>query len=353
MQPGEFIRENTPVATIVQVNPLKLRTGVQESYAGIIQPGQAVEFRVEAFGDRTFTGKVAYVSPALDQATRTFAVEALVDNADRRLKPGFFAKGVILTKRRRRRARRARRRGLDARRRLDGLRHRGRQDRGSSRSRSASARTSCGKSSTGLKGDETLAASRLNQLATGVSVDRHGRRRGAAAPAAAARRRRRTARPAGSDAMKLAEVSVNRPVFAIMMTRRAHRAGRGLVRLARPRPDAEDRRRRSSRAGQPAGRQRRGDRDPDHQARSRRRSTRSAASTSCAPPPTRATRASPSPSRSSATSSRRPRTCATSSRTIVGQFPRDTRPPSDQQDRSRRGADPDARRLSGRARRRS
>ena len=30
---------------------------------------------------------------------RTFAVEAIVDNADRRLKPGFFAKGVILTKR--------------------------------------------------------------------------------------------------------------------------------------------------------------------------------------------------------------------------------------------------------------
>ncbi len=42
---------------------------------------------------RCFTGKVAFVSPSLDQTMRTFTVEALVDNTDRRLKPGFFAKG--------------------------------------------------------------------------------------------------------------------------------------------------------------------------------------------------------------------------------------------------------------------
>jgi membrane fusion protein (multidrug efflux system) len=37
------------------------------------------------------------VSPAVDQSTRTFAVEAELPNPDHRLKPGFFAKGVILT----------------------------------------------------------------------------------------------------------------------------------------------------------------------------------------------------------------------------------------------------------------
>jgi RND family efflux transporter MFP subunit len=97
VQPGEFIRENTPVATIVQVNPLKLKTAIQERYAALIRPGQGVAFNVEAFPGRVFAGKVAYVSPAVDQATRTFPVEALVDNADRVLKPGFFAKGVVHT----------------------------------------------------------------------------------------------------------------------------------------------------------------------------------------------------------------------------------------------------------------
>jgi len=98
VQGGEYIGERTPVATIVQMNPLKLRTGVQEKHAGAIQPGQLVEFRVESFGDQVFRGKVAYVSPAIDQTMRTFTVEALVENSDRRLKPGFFAKGVIYTR---------------------------------------------------------------------------------------------------------------------------------------------------------------------------------------------------------------------------------------------------------------
>jgi len=99
VQTGEFIGERTPVATIVQINPLKLRTGVQEKHAGIVQQGLDVEFRVESFGDTVFKGKIAHVSPALDQTMRTFTVEAIVDNTDRRLKPGFFAKGVILTRR--------------------------------------------------------------------------------------------------------------------------------------------------------------------------------------------------------------------------------------------------------------
>jgi len=98
VQVGEYIGARTVVATIVQMSPLKLRTGVQERHAGVVEPGQPVQFRVEAFGDRVFTGKVAYVSPALDQTMRTFTVEALVDNPDRLLKPGFFAKGVILTR---------------------------------------------------------------------------------------------------------------------------------------------------------------------------------------------------------------------------------------------------------------
>jgi len=166
---GEYITERTPVVTIVQVNPLKLRTGVQERHAGIVGAGQGVEFRVESFGDAVFRGKVAYVSPSLDETMRTFIVEAIVDNSDLRLKPGFFAKGVILTRR----------------------------DEGVLAVPDAAVSTLAGVSSVyvvrdgkitqqtvtlgvrqdnlweivdGLKGDETLAASHLNELATGVSV---------------------------------------------------------------------------------------------------------------------------------------------------------------------------------------
>lgn len=183
VQVGEFISERTVVATIVQMHPLKLRTGVQERHAGVVKAGQPVEFRVESFGDRVFKGSVAYISPSLDQTMRTFTVEALVDNAERLLKPGFFAKGVILTHR----------------------------DDNVMAVPDAAVSVLAGVSSVyvikdntitqqsvalgvrqgdlwevsdGLNGDEVLAASRLNELASGVTVTplKEGESEGASGP---------------------------------------------------------------------------------------------------------------------------------------------------------------------------
>ena len=98
VQKGEYIRDGTQVATIVQMSPLKLVTAVQEKFAGSIRTGLSVQFSVESVPGATFDGRISAISPAVDQATRTFPVEILVSNASRKLKPGFFAKGIILTK---------------------------------------------------------------------------------------------------------------------------------------------------------------------------------------------------------------------------------------------------------------
>jgi RND family efflux transporter MFP subunit len=97
VQPGEFIKEDTPVITLVEMDPLKVSTAAQEKYAGVIKAGMAIQFSVESYPNDTFRGRIVSVSPAVDQSTRTFAVEAELPNPNHRLKPGFFAKGVILT----------------------------------------------------------------------------------------------------------------------------------------------------------------------------------------------------------------------------------------------------------------
>ena len=195
VQPGEFIRENTPVATIVQMSPLKLKSAIQEKHASLIRPGQAVEFDVEAFANRKFKGKIAYVSPSVDQATRTFAVEAMVDNGDRRLKPGFFAKGVVLTS--------VDEKVLavpeDAVSTLAGVSTVYVIDNGKARQQQISLGARQNKLvevTSGLKGDEVLATANLNQLATGVSVTvaRGGAGAGGAAAGASGRGGRRGAR---------------------------------------------------------------------------------------------------------------------------------------------------------------
>jgi RND family efflux transporter MFP subunit len=97
VQKGEYIRANTQVATIVQLNPLKLQTAVQEKFANVIRRNLLVQFRVEPFPDDVFEGRVLNISPSVNQQTRTFPIEILVANPGGKLKPGFFAKGSILT----------------------------------------------------------------------------------------------------------------------------------------------------------------------------------------------------------------------------------------------------------------
>src|SRR5262245_30626189 len=169
VQPGEYIRENTPVVTIVQMSPLKLRTSIQEKFAGMIHKGQEVQFAVEAFPDRTFDGKVAYVSPAAHPTTRTFAIQALVDNPARILKPRFFAKGLI--------ALRVDDNVMvvpdDTVSTLAGVSTVYVIEDGKARQQIVSLGSHEGKQweiVEGLKGSEMLAASQLNQLATGMSV---------------------------------------------------------------------------------------------------------------------------------------------------------------------------------------
>jgi RND family efflux transporter MFP subunit len=169
VQQGEFIRENTPVVSIVQMNPLKVRTAIQERYAGLVRPGLTVEFSVESAPGQKFTGKVAYVSPSVDQTTRTFPVEVLVDNSDRRLKPGFFAQGVILTHR----DENVMAVPDDAISRLAGVSNVYVIEQGKIRQQSVSLGEHVGdlfELLGGLKGDETLASSNLTMLATGVRV---------------------------------------------------------------------------------------------------------------------------------------------------------------------------------------
>src|SRR5437870_2803807 len=78
------------------MNPLKLKTGIQEKYTNLIRENLSVDFMVEPYPKEMFHGKIAFISPAVDQSTRTFAVEILVDNPAHRLKPGLFAKGSVL-----------------------------------------------------------------------------------------------------------------------------------------------------------------------------------------------------------------------------------------------------------------
>jgi RND family efflux transporter MFP subunit len=169
VQKGEFIRANTQVATIVQLNPLKLQTAVQEKYANVIRRNLAVQFRVEPFPDDVFEGRVLNISPSINQQTRTFPVEILVANPSGRLKPGFFAKGAIFTQK----DENVLAVPLEAVSTLAGVSSVFVIEDGTIRQQNVTLGVQEGsfiEILDGLKGNEMLAASNLNEIATGMKV---------------------------------------------------------------------------------------------------------------------------------------------------------------------------------------
>jgi HlyD family secretion protein len=96
---GQFLKANSPVVTIVQNSTLRLHADIPENAIAYVGAGRAVEFHVDAFPDRTFAGKITRLAPSVDQQSRTLKLEAVVNNTDGSLKPGFFARVTIHTDR--------------------------------------------------------------------------------------------------------------------------------------------------------------------------------------------------------------------------------------------------------------
>jgi membrane fusion protein (multidrug efflux system) len=95
--PGQYVRVNTPLITLVKIDPIRLRLEVPERMAPWVKEGQIAECEVEAFEGRRFNGKIWRISPTVDQAKRTFVVEALIENPNGLLKPGSYARARIPT----------------------------------------------------------------------------------------------------------------------------------------------------------------------------------------------------------------------------------------------------------------
>lgn len=94
---GDMANPALPVATVVQMERIKVTLDATENDIGRIRVGQEAEVQVRSFNNETFMGKVNKISPVLDPMTRMATVEVLVNNPDRRLKPGMFARVKVNT----------------------------------------------------------------------------------------------------------------------------------------------------------------------------------------------------------------------------------------------------------------
>ena len=88
---GAVVDAGTTILVVTNPDSLWLQVAVPEQIAGTITPGARIRFTVLAFPSETFDARVHTLATAVDPATRTVPVRAVIANRQRRLRPEMLA----------------------------------------------------------------------------------------------------------------------------------------------------------------------------------------------------------------------------------------------------------------------
>ena len=84
-----------PLMKLADLSKVWIIVEVPEAQASWVAVGKEAEAHLKAMPGKTFRGRVDYVYPLLDAATRTLRARLAFDNSDGALKPGMFAEVTV------------------------------------------------------------------------------------------------------------------------------------------------------------------------------------------------------------------------------------------------------------------
>lgn len=97
VEPGESVSPGIPSFLLAQLDEVHVELAVPERYRAALRVGQTASVTVDSLPGRTFTGRIAEISPGASAVSRSFLVKVRVPNRERMLQPGMFARGTIVT----------------------------------------------------------------------------------------------------------------------------------------------------------------------------------------------------------------------------------------------------------------
>lgn len=93
---GQMIKEGQQVVALTALDPVYVDFALPEKRMPQLAPGLEVHVRTEAFPDREFVGKLTAINSAVDAGTRNVILQATLDNHEKLLRPGMFAKVDVM-----------------------------------------------------------------------------------------------------------------------------------------------------------------------------------------------------------------------------------------------------------------
>jgi membrane fusion protein, multidrug efflux system len=92
---GDVVQLGTALVTVVDPSSMRLEATVPADQISAVHVGQSVEFTVNGYPGKTFTGRVQRINPAADSATRQVRIFVSIPNRTNTLVAGLFADGRV------------------------------------------------------------------------------------------------------------------------------------------------------------------------------------------------------------------------------------------------------------------
>ena len=96
VSPGAYVKAGQDIARLEGIGTLKLDFRVPEVFLRKIRTSQEAQVTADAFPGETFRGAIYAIEPAVDEQTRTVLLRARIPNPGVRLKPGMFARVMLV-----------------------------------------------------------------------------------------------------------------------------------------------------------------------------------------------------------------------------------------------------------------
>lgn len=92
---GDVVSPGAALFTVVDPGSMQLEAAVPAEALAQVRVGMPIEFKVNGYPNRSFTGRITRVNPVADPTTRQVHITAAIPNAGNTLVGGLFAEGRV------------------------------------------------------------------------------------------------------------------------------------------------------------------------------------------------------------------------------------------------------------------
>lgn len=93
--PNMYVQPETRLYTIAALTDVWVYAALFQDRVAEVKAGDPVSVRIDSYPGRVFAGRVDFIWPAMDDATRTVKVRCVLPNPEGLLKPGMFVRAEI------------------------------------------------------------------------------------------------------------------------------------------------------------------------------------------------------------------------------------------------------------------